>query len=88
MLAMTRKNQAIAPEQGKLRTLGATLANRSAVYRRQYSFDQGVRSLLAELPEHIRGFGHVKLRHVEQVQHRRAELLTALRRPADGSAAA
>ena len=36
---------------------------------------------LASLPEHIRGFGHVKLRHLEEAKKREAELLAALQAP-------
>ncbi len=43
---------------------------------------------IAELPEHIRGFGHVKERHLAEVEARRAELLAAYRRPADTRSAA
>jgi indolepyruvate ferredoxin oxidoreductase len=34
---------------------------------------------LAALPEQIKGFGHVKLQHLEAVRHREAELLAQLR---------
>jgi len=34
---------------------------------------------LAALPEEIRGFGHVKLKHLEPVRKRQAELLAKLR---------
>ena len=37
---------------------------------------------LATLPEHIRGFGPVKARHVAQVAERRTALLAQLRDPA------
>jgi indolepyruvate ferredoxin oxidoreductase len=33
---------------------------------------------IAELPEHIRGFGHVKEKHLEKVRARRSELLQAV----------
>jgi len=36
---------------------------------------------LASAPEHIRGYGHVKLRHLEAAEKRRAALLEALRNP-------
>jgi indolepyruvate ferredoxin oxidoreductase len=36
---------------------------------------------LASLPEHIRGFGHVKLRSLERARLERERLLAALRRP-------
>jgi indolepyruvate ferredoxin oxidoreductase len=36
---------------------------------------------LASLPEHIRGFGHVKLRSLEQARRSRERLLAALRQP-------
>jgi indolepyruvate ferredoxin oxidoreductase len=34
---------------------------------------------IATLPEHIRGFGHVKERHLEEVSSREAELRAAYR---------
>jgi indolepyruvate ferredoxin oxidoreductase len=37
---------------------------------------------LASLPEHVRGYGPVKRRHVEQVEERRTALLARLRAPA------
>ena len=37
---------------------------------------------LLSLPEEIRGFGHVKLRHLDAVRKREVELLGALRAPA------
>jgi len=36
---------------------------------------------IASLPEHIRGFGHVKERHVEAAKAREADLLEAFRAP-------
>jgi indolepyruvate ferredoxin oxidoreductase len=44
------------------------------------SYDAAV--ALARLPEQIRGFGHVKDRHLETAKQREAELLAALRAPA------
>ena len=41
----------------------------------------GVAVELASAPEHIRGFGHVKLRHLEAFEKRRTALLDALRDP-------
>ncbi len=43
---------------------------------------------LASLPEHIRGFGHVKDAHLEGVRAREAELLARWRRPAPTAQAA
>ena len=34
---------------------------------------------LAQVPEHIRGYGHVKLRHVQAAKAKEAELLAAFR---------
>jgi indolepyruvate ferredoxin oxidoreductase len=36
---------------------------------------------IASLPEQIRGYGHVKERHIDDVKAREAELLTAYRNP-------
>ena len=38
---------------------------------------------IACIPEHIRGFGHVKLRHLEDAKRKEAELLAAYRTPVD-----
>jgi indolepyruvate ferredoxin oxidoreductase len=43
---------------------------------------------IAQIPEHIRGYGHVKQRHLEGARHREAELLAAFRAPAAGLTAA
>ncbi len=43
---------------------------------------------IASLPEQIRGFGHVKERHLAQVEAREAELLSAFRQPAAALSAA
>lgn len=43
---------------------------------------------LASLPEHIRGYGHVKQRHIEQTRQRETQLLEQFRRPAEQSLAA
>ena len=43
---------------------------------------------LTSLPEHIRGYGHVKQRHIEQTRQRETQLLEQLRRPAEQSLAA
>jgi indolepyruvate ferredoxin oxidoreductase len=37
---------------------------------------------IAQIPEQIRGYGHVKQAHLEKAKQREAELLTAFRRPA------
>jgi indolepyruvate ferredoxin oxidoreductase len=39
----------------------------------------GIALQLASIPEQIRGFGHVKQRHVEHARRREAELLAAFR---------
>ena len=47
--------------------------------------DQGCHNLaieLAEIPEQIRGFGHIKQAHLEQAKAREAQLLAAFRSPA------
>ncbi len=43
---------------------------------------------LASLPEQIRGYGHVKARHLAAVEQRRAQLLGRFRGAADGQTAA
>ncbi|MGI9505294.1 MAG: DUF6537 domain-containing protein, partial [Geminicoccaceae bacterium] len=43
---------------------------------------------IASLPEQIRGFGHVKERHLARVEAREAELLSAFRQPAAALSAA
>ncbi len=43
---------------------------------------------LASVPEHIRGYGHVKLRHLEVAEKRRAALLEALHDPKKHAVAA
>ncbi len=43
---------------------------------------------IAEIPERIRGYGHVKERHLAEVKAREADLLAELRRPAPRSIAA
>jgi len=43
---------------------------------------------LASVPEHIRGYGHVKLRHLEAAEKRRAALLEALHDPKKHAVAA
>ncbi len=43
---------------------------------------------LASIPEHIRGYGHVKDAHLAEAKAREAELLAALRRPAPSAQAA
>ena len=40
---------------------------------------------IASLPEHIRGFGHVKERHIAEAEKREAALLDAFRQPASAS---
>lgn len=43
---------------------------------------------IAEIPEHIRGFGHVKDRHLANAKAREAELLARLRAPQSAKSAA
>ncbi len=43
---------------------------------------------LAEVPEHIRGFGHVKDRHLKEAKAKEATLLAAFRNPAPQASAA
>jgi indolepyruvate ferredoxin oxidoreductase len=43
---------------------------------------------IAQIPEHIRGYGHVKQRHLEAAKSREAELLAAFRAPPAGLTAA
>jgi indolepyruvate ferredoxin oxidoreductase len=43
---------------------------------------------LAELPDQIRGFGHVKERNLKDVKEREATLLAAFRNPDEVQAAA
>ena len=43
---------------------------------------------IASLPEQIRGFGHVKERHLAEVDTRETALLDALRRPTEALTAA
>ena len=43
---------------------------------------------IASVPEHIRGFGHVKVRHIEAAKAREAELLEIWRSPAPRATAA
>ncbi|MEC8041956.1 MAG: DUF6537 domain-containing protein, partial [Pseudomonadota bacterium] len=61
-----------------------------AIYEADVSFaltqaaagaDPQVLAELLNLPEQIRGYGHVRERHLEKVQTRRAELRTALTQP-------
>ncbi|MEE8275144.1 MAG: DUF6537 domain-containing protein, partial [Alphaproteobacteria bacterium] len=43
---------------------------------------------IAAVPEHIRGFGHVKARHIEAAKVREADLLAAFRKPGARASAA
>jgi indolepyruvate ferredoxin oxidoreductase len=38
---------------------------------------------IAAIPEEIRGFGHVRLRHVKAAKAKEAELIAALRAPVE-----
>ena len=53
--------------------------------------DQGCHNIaveLAEIPEQIRGYGHVKQAHIEKAKAREAQLLEAFRSPAPAAASA
>jgi indolepyruvate ferredoxin oxidoreductase len=53
--------------------------------------DPGNRELaieIASIPDRIRGFGHVKRRHLDEARKRQAELLAALRAPRPAAKAA
>ncbi len=43
---------------------------------------------LASIPEHIRGFGHIKERHLTEAKAREVELIEAFRTPAAHKSAA
>ena len=43
---------------------------------------------IASIPELVRGFGHVKMRHLEQAQKQRAELLARFNAPMERTARA
>jgi indolepyruvate ferredoxin oxidoreductase len=43
---------------------------------------------IASVPEIIRGYGHVKMRHLQQAQQRRAELLAQFNAPVERTARA
>jgi indolepyruvate ferredoxin oxidoreductase len=43
---------------------------------------------IAQIPEQIRGYGHVKLRYLENAKRRESELLAAFRAPYAGLTAA
>jgi indolepyruvate ferredoxin oxidoreductase len=43
---------------------------------------------IADVPEHIRGYGHVKLRHLRDAKAKEAALLAQFRAPAEPRAAA
>ncbi len=43
---------------------------------------------IAQIPEQIRGYGHIKQRHLESARRREADLLAAFRAPASGMTAA
>ena len=42
---------------------------------------------IASIPEDIRGYGHVKTRHLDAAKKKQAELLTLLRAPVEAKAA-
>ncbi len=50
--------------------------------------NHGLAVEIASLPEHIRGFGHVKERHLKEAKQREADLLHCFRHPAPRAAAA
>jgi len=51
----------------------------------QANYDDGV--AIADLPEQVRGFGHVKAAAIEQMRARRGELLQSFRNPTQSAAA-
>jgi indolepyruvate ferredoxin oxidoreductase len=50
--------------------------------------NHGIAAEIAAIPEHIRGFGHVKHRHLEEAKKKEAELLRAFRAPRPAAKAA
>jgi indolepyruvate ferredoxin oxidoreductase len=50
--------------------------------------NHGLAVEIANIPEQIRGFGHVKQAHLEKAKQREAQLLAAFRTPADQRTAA
>ena len=50
--------------------------------------NHGLAVQIASIPEDIRGFGHVKARHLEAAKQKEAKLLEALRAPVEARAAA
>jgi indolepyruvate ferredoxin oxidoreductase len=60
------------------KTLGVLLGSLSSS-----NYDQAVD--IASIPEHIRGFGHVKHQHVSDARKREAELLEKFSNPVAGA---
>ncbi|HSM50096.1 MAG TPA: DUF6537 domain-containing protein, partial [Thermoanaerobaculia bacterium] len=50
--------------------------------------NHGLAVEIARIPERIRGYGHVKERHLAEAKRREAELLEAFRQPAPRATAA
>ena len=50
--------------------------------------NHGLAVEIARIPEQIRGYGHVKQRHLAAAKRREAELLAAFRAPESGLTAA
>jgi indolepyruvate ferredoxin oxidoreductase len=72
-----------SPERRTERQLIADYERRIEELLGALSLDNhGVAVAIASLPEHIRGYGHVKERHLVEARRREAELLAAWRAPA------
>jgi len=67
------------------RLIGAYEATVSELLERLDRDNHKLALEIASIPEHIRGFGHVKRRHLDEAKRREAELLAAFR--ASGTAA-
>ena len=50
--------------------------------------NHGTAVAIASIPEEIRGYGHVKLRHLEAAKAKEGKLLAAFRSPATSARAA
>ena len=72
-------------ERQLIRDYEATLAE---ITGRLDADNHGLAVEIASMPERIRGFGHVKARHLEAARAREAELLAAFRHPAPRADAA
>jgi hypothetical protein len=68
-----RRAQDRAGATGRLRALIAELLAALAPHNHRLAVE------LAQIPEHIRGYGHVKERHLKAAKAKEAELLDAFR---------